>query len=178
MSNKSSTYKDLVSSTTISDLEDKIRESKASSLRPTTSVDGIDNPRLSAQTKDDDDTQQIKGVSDNSLIDTDFLEVRKNIKALIKKGNTAVDKCVEGISSESYPKMIETLSDLIKTVLESNKELLQIHADKKTIKGIGSTLQIPQSDGGDTTVTQASAPMDSAAFGKMMDDAMKAETKK
>ena len=79
------------------------------------------------------------------LIDDDFDQARQALKAMIKKGQTAVDD-IMGIARQSdHPRAFEVTGQLIKTVAETAKDLLALQKQKKdltTVAGPDAPKQI------------------------------------
>lgn len=72
---------------------------------------------------------------DKEDLDKDYLTVRDNLKELIGKGTTAIDGILNLASETEQPRAYEVLAQLIKTVADTNKDLLDMHNKMKTIKG-------------------------------------------
>jgi hypothetical protein len=78
-------------------------------------------------------------------LDKDYLTVRDNLKELIGKGTTAIDGILNLASETEQPRAYEVLAQLIKTVAETNKDLLDMHNKMKVIKGEPQTNNAPNS---------------------------------
>ena len=63
----------------------------------------------------------------------DYLEVRRNLKDLIKIGEGAVDGILNVASDTDLPRAYEVAGQMIKNVAEMNKDLLELHNKMKTI---------------------------------------------
>jgi hypothetical protein len=63
----------------------------------------------------------------------DFYLARDNIKQLLEKGTDALDKLALIASSTEQPRAFEILSTLIKTLTDSNKQLLDIHEKRRQL---------------------------------------------
>jgi len=68
-------------------------------------------------------------------IDDDFSKARDNISDLIEKGNTAIDNLLHVAKESEHPRAYEVAANLIKTLSELNKDLLDIHKKKNDING-------------------------------------------
>lgn len=68
-------------------------------------------------------------------IETDYSLVRDNLKSLIKQGQEAIDGILNIASEGEQPRAYEVVSQLLKNVVEANKELLDIHKQIKEIDG-------------------------------------------
>jgi hypothetical protein len=91
-------------------------------------------------------------------LDKDYLTVRDNLKELINKGTTAIDGILNLASETEQPRAYEVLAQLIKTVADTNKDLLDMHNKMKTIKG-----DQPQTTNSGNTITNNSIFVGSTA---------------
>lgn len=66
--------------------------------------------------------------------DEDFEEVRLNLKSIIDTSNTAVQGILNVAKEGEEPRAYEVVSDLIKTSLDANSKLMQLHKSIKDIK--------------------------------------------
>lgn len=78
--------------------------------------------------------KEIPGVVEDSEFDKDFDEVRSNLKELIKKGNDALDSIMDVADSSLQPRAFEIAAATLKTMVETNLNLLDIHEKRKKIK--------------------------------------------
>jgi hypothetical protein len=95
---------------------------------------------------------------DKEDLDKDYLVVRDNLKELINKGTTAIDGILNLASETEQPRAYEVLAQLIKTVADTNKDLLDMHNKMKTIKG-----DVPQTTNSGNTITNNSIFVGSTA---------------
>jgi hypothetical protein len=95
---------------------------------------------------------------DKQDLDKDYLVVRDNLKELINKGTTAIDGILNLASETEQPRAYEVLAQLIKTVADTNKDLLDMHNKMKTIKG-----DQPQTTNSGNTITNNSIFVGSTA---------------
>lgn len=65
----------------------------------------------------------------------DFERSRKNILDIIEKGKDALDEFSELALQTQNPRSYEVLSNLIKTMLEANKSLVDLHQTNQRITG-------------------------------------------
>lgn len=77
----------------------------------------------------------------------DYEYVRKNIKDLIAKGSTAIDDLLIIASSTEHPRIYEVLGQLLKTISDQNKDLIDIRIKAKGTK--------PEEPKGDTNIQNA-----------------------
>jgi hypothetical protein len=71
--------------------------------------------------------------------DEDLLYARAKSYELIEKGSEGMNICMRILRETEDPKVIESLSKLIKVLSDANKTLLLLHKDKadiKTAKGV------------------------------------------
>jgi len=78
--------------------------------------------------------QVISSPSSDSTSDEDFTKARANITRLIAAGEEAVEGILRLASESEQPRAYEVASTLIKTMVEANKDLLEIHKKKKEIE--------------------------------------------
>tara|TARA_R100000008_G_C3578267_1_gene166651 strand:+ start:1058 stop:1549 length:492 start_codon:yes stop_codon:yes gene_type:complete len=64
----------------------------------------------------------------------DYREVRKNLKDLINTGQDAIDGILSVATDSDLPRAYEVAGQMIKTVAEMNKDLIEMHNKMKTIK--------------------------------------------
>lgn len=64
----------------------------------------------------------------------DFEAARNNIASLIAKGEEAVDGILHLAKEAEHPRAYEVASTLIKTMVEANKDLLELHKKKKELE--------------------------------------------
>lgn len=73
-------------------------------------------------------------VDKHDAASTDFQAVRSNLYDIIEKGNKAIDGILHVASEGDSPRAYEVVSQLIKSVADANKDLLQLHKQLKEIK--------------------------------------------
>ena len=71
---------------------------------------------------------------DNQKVDIDFHEVRKSLKDIIDRGSEAIDGILQVASETESPRAYEDAAQMIKTVADANKDLLEIHKKLKDIR--------------------------------------------
>ena len=64
----------------------------------------------------------------------DYSEVRENLKELIDGGKVALDGILKVASESDSPRAFEVVSQLLKTSVEANKELLDVHKQMKELE--------------------------------------------
>ena len=67
-------------------------------------------------------------------LNTDYIDVRQNLKYIIDSGQTAIDGILRVASEGESPRAYEVVSQLIKSVSEANKDLIDLHKKIKDIK--------------------------------------------
>jgi len=70
----------------------------------------------------------------NTDIDTDFDLARKNIKDIIHRGDAALDNILDIAKASEHPRTYEVAGQLIKTLIDANKDLLDLHKKITDIK--------------------------------------------
>jgi len=63
----------------------------------------------------------------NKALRKDYRTVRKNLRALLKKGDAAIDEILEVARSSDSPRAYEVAAQMIKNMSEINKDLMGIH---------------------------------------------------
>ena len=95
----------------------------------------------------DVETNKIEKVSEGELIpvetnthsEDDFNIVRTNINSLIEKGNTAIDDLLKVAKESEHPRAYEVAANMLKTLSDLNKDLIDIQKKKKEIQGPSNT---------------------------------------
>lgn len=81
------------------------------------------------------ETQSLIPIETNKdVASTDFEAVRANLYSIIEKGNKAINGILHVASEGDSPRAYEVVSQLIKSVADANKDLLQLHKQLKEIK--------------------------------------------
>jgi len=80
------------------------------------------------------ETEVIMPEQKEDAASTDFQAVRSNLYDIIEKGTRAIDGILHVASEGDSPRAYEVVSQLIKSVADANKDLLQLHKQLKEIK--------------------------------------------
>mgnify|MGYP003348641293 CR=1 FL=1 len=64
----------------------------------------------------------------------DFTTARANIHKLIESGNDSLDRLVQIAAQSQHPRAFEVVSTLMKTLLDANKDLLDIQSKIREIE--------------------------------------------
>ena len=75
-------------------------------------------------------------VNENADIDDDFATARKNLHQIIHKGNDALEEALLVAKSSEHPRAFEVVGGLIKTLVDANKDLLDIQKKLKDLKKV------------------------------------------
>lgn len=67
-------------------------------------------------------------------LDTDFEYAKDNIKMLIANGSEAIEEILKVAKAGDQPRAYEVVSQLLKTVADMNKDLLELHQRAKNVK--------------------------------------------
>ncbi len=78
-------------------------------------------------------TSKIVG-SGEEKVDTDYVTVRKNLYDLINTGKDAVANILDVAKAGDSPRAYEVVSQMLKTVADMNKDVLEVHDKVKKIK--------------------------------------------
>ena len=73
-------------------------------------------------------------------LDKDYSTVRRNLYDLINQGNDAIQGILDVAKAGDSPRAYEVVSQLLKTVSEMNKDVLEVHDKAKKIKEDGRSL--------------------------------------
>lgn len=65
----------------------------------------------------------------------DFEIARNNIKQIIKKGQDVLDDMISLAKASDHPRAFEVTGTLIKTLVDANKDLMDLHKRKKELRG-------------------------------------------
>jgi len=69
---------------------------------------------------------------------TDFEFARQNIRNILEKGSIALDKMLEVADLSQHPRSYEVVSTLIKSLADTNKDLLELSEKKNRIEKVKS----------------------------------------
>jgi hypothetical protein len=69
---------------------------------------------------------------------TDFEFARQNIRNILEKGSVALDKMLEVADLSQHPRSYEVVSTLIKSLSDTNKDLLELAEKKNRIEKVKS----------------------------------------
>ena len=73
-------------------------------------------------------------VNENADIDDDFATARRNLHQIIHKGNDALEEALLVAKTSEHPRAFEVVGGLIKTLVDANKDLLDIQKKLKDLK--------------------------------------------
>ena len=73
-------------------------------------------------------------VNQNADIDGDFATARNNLHQIIHKGNDALEEALLVAKTSEHPRAFEVVGQLIKTLVDANKDLLDIQKKLKDLK--------------------------------------------
>ena len=82
-----------------------------------------------------DQTKELKPV-DNSdkTVDNDFKYARENLYNIIERGSDALNTLVDVANQSQHPRAFEVVGQLVKTLSDTNKDLLELQKKVKVIK--------------------------------------------
>lgn len=98
----------------------------------------IDNSSMMKQIME---PKEITPITQQSDLEKDYTDIRRNIKNIISKGSEAIDGILNLASETESPRAYEVLSQMIKTVSDANKDLLEIHKKMREIEGTTTQTQ-------------------------------------
>lgn len=88
------------------------------------------NPHLPVKTE----KQVVLSQSGEEKVDKDYVQIRKNLYELIDTGKDAVQSILDVAKAGDSPRAYEVVSQLLKTVADMNKDVLEVHDKVKKIK--------------------------------------------
>lgn len=94
--------------------------------------DALDLPEVQRQEAFPAVIEQTDGSDD---LEVDYKEARNNLKDVIGKGKEALDNLLTMAKDMDSPRAYEVVGQLIKTISDVNKDLLDIHKRNKDIRG-------------------------------------------
>jgi len=102
-------------------------------------IDGIENALDVAFEPKEPKAIEVKKTSEMSLskerdFEDDYKEVRGNLRHLVSTGEAAIEGILKVATEGDHPRAYEVVSQLIKTVSEVNKDLIDLHKKTKEIK--------------------------------------------
>jgi hypothetical protein len=72
--------------------------------------------------------------STDSNVDDDFATARRNLHKIIHQGNDALEEALLVAKTSEHPRAFEVVGGLIKTLVDANKDLLDIQKKLKDLK--------------------------------------------
>jgi hypothetical protein len=72
---------------------------------------------------------------EDKQVDADLKFVRDNLYDLITSGHSAIDQMMSIADQSQHPRAYEVLANMIKTMVDTNKDLLDMHEKKKKLQG-------------------------------------------
>jgi len=91
--------------------------------------DIFDLPEKIEQTKD------LKPVDNkDETVDNDFKYARENLYNIIERGSDALNTLVDVANQSQHPRAFEVVGQLVKTLSDTNKDLLELQKKVKVIK--------------------------------------------
>ena len=77
-------------------------------------------------------------------VDNDYKYARENLYGVIEKGTDALDNLIDLAKASEHPRAFEVVSQLTKTLVDANKDLLDIQKKVKDLKKEDDEKQQPQ----------------------------------
>ena len=73
-------------------------------------------------------------INSDNITDEDFEYARDNLKSIIDNGTATIEELSSIASTSESPRAFEVLSALMKTIVDANKDLLELQRKAKAIK--------------------------------------------
>lgn len=80
--------------------------------------------------------QSIKPIAVDSDLDSDFATARNNLHQIINQGSDALEEALIVAKTSEHPRAFEVVGQLIKTLVDANKDLLDIQKKLKDLKKV------------------------------------------
>jgi hypothetical protein len=80
--------------------------------------------------------QPIKPIAVDSDLDSDFATARNNLHQIINQGSDALEEALIVAKTSEHPRAFEVVGQLIKTLVDANKDLLDIQKKLKDLKKV------------------------------------------
>ena len=77
-------------------------------------------------------------------VDNDYKYARENLYGVIEKGTDALDNLIDLAKASEHPRAFEVVAQLTKTLVDANKDLLDIQKKVKDLKKEDDEKQQPQ----------------------------------
>jgi len=78
--------------------------------------------------------ETLPSIEVSSNVDDDFATARNNLHNIIHKGNDALEEALLVAKTSEHPRAFEVVGGLIKTLVDANKDLLDIQKKLKDLK--------------------------------------------
>jgi len=88
--------------------------------------------------------EMLPPVEVSSDVDDDFATARNNLHNIIHKGNDALEEALLVAKTSEHPRAFEVVGGLIKTLVDANKDLLDIQKKLKDLKKSDDPKETPQ----------------------------------
>ena len=90
---------------------------------------------LPEKIEDVNNKNEIKPVDNNNeTVDNDFKYARENLYNIIDRGSDALNTLVDVANQSQHPRAFEVVGQLVKTLSDTNKDLLELQKKVKVIK--------------------------------------------
>jgi len=88
--------------------------------------------------------QPVKHIQVDSDLDSDFATARNNLHQIINQGSDALEEALIVAKTSEHPRAFEVVGQLIKTLVDANKDLLDIQKKLKELKRVDEKDPTPQ----------------------------------
>ena len=90
---------------------------------------------LPEKIEDVNNKNEIKPVDNiDETVDNDFKYARENLYIIIERGSDALNTLVDVANQSQHPRAFEVVGQLVKTLSDTNKDLLELQKKVKVIK--------------------------------------------
>lgn len=77
-------------------------------------------------------------------LDSDYLYIRENLRSLITSQRAVIERMLEVADETEHPRMFEVLSQMMRNMSETNKDLFSIQEKINEIKGLSRKQETPE----------------------------------
>lgn len=107
-------------------------------FKPVTDVSDLSDKKLPDLQKQEEKALARKAREEDENLpkfDKDFDFARENIKEIIEQGGPVLDELIKLAKASDHPRAYEVVSTLMRTLIDANKDIIEVHERKAKIKG-------------------------------------------
>lgn len=100
-----------------------------------------------------EETLPVERVETGDVLSDDFDMARENIRSVLDQGSDVLEDMIALAKASDHPRAFEVAGNLMKTLVEANKDLIDIHEKRKKISGVSIENQSAQTINNNTIVS-------------------------